>query len=147
MAGKAREKCPLHEVYEDLKQEPKTAILKVAPFCGEDDLPDDVIDKIVNDTNSDSMKVNPLVDIVMLGMVLYDSDKSPFNHARKGIAGDWVNYFTEEPSQYIDEHYIATAAEEGLIFNYAVELSPRLLLEPSPEYKPHTWVWGGGCMR
>ena len=97
--------------YEDMKKDPKGSIARCAAFYGQS-LSDEVLQQIVEASSFDVMKDNPLSN--MSNIPVYDYSKGPF--MRKGVVGDWKNYFTQEQSDYVDKHYCEKAAKEGLHF-------------------------------
>ena len=102
--------------YEDMKNDPKKAIVQVAKFLGKfDGLSDEMLDRIVEATSFGSMKANKSVNYEWIG-------KLPENcpgHIRKGIVGDWQNYFNDDDQQLLEQfnNYIENNLPSELIFN------------------------------
>ncbi|XP_071943775.1 sulfotransferase 1C2-like [Antedon mediterranea] len=90
--------------YEDMKIDPKGAIIQVADFMGYK-LSDDAINKIVDKSSFKTMKssekVGPPADKSGLFDPKYYKDPSFF--IRKGVTGDWKNHFTVAQNEEFDE--------------------------------------------
>ncbi|XP_063964317.1 sulfotransferase 1C4-like [Lytechinus pictus] len=107
--------------YEDMKKDLTGAIQQIAEFMGKT-LSDDVIDKIAEASTFKAMKNNPssnpdtilMKDIEQAGMEK-PKDKS---FMRKGVVGDWKNYFTDDQNKRFDELYKKQMADSGLEFEF-----------------------------
>lgn len=95
--------------YEDMLKDPELAVRKVANFLDKN-LSDELIQKIVQRTSFKSMKANPMLNYSTVNGM--DQNISPF--MRKGQAGDWKNYFTEEQKAYVDRITKLKFEPEGL---------------------------------
>ena len=97
--------------YEDMLKDPELAVREVAAFL-EKNLSDDLIQKITERTSFKSMKNNPMLNYSTFpGM---EHKVSPF--MRKGQAGDWKNYFSEEQRKIVDDISKEKFEPEGLVF-------------------------------
>ncbi len=82
--------------YEDMKQDHKGHVEKIAKFLGYN-LSENVVDQIVEKSSLTSMQKDFRVLFEMAGQW---EGKTDF--VRKGVVGDWVNYFSQEQSDYVD---------------------------------------------
>ena len=92
-------------IFQDLKR----GVAAIAKYL-EKPLTDEQLDKIVELTTFKSMK-HEMKDIEGL-----NDNISSF--MRKGQAGDWKNYFTEEQNAYIDKVYAEKIEGSGLSFDF-----------------------------
>ena len=100
-------------VYEDMKKSHRDHVIKIAKFLGHD-LSDKVIDLIVKQSSVKDMSksINAMVE----KLPGWKSDRSAF--IRKGVVGDWVNYFSEEQSEYVDAKCKEYFESLGIKFEY-----------------------------
>ena len=96
-------------VYEDMKKTHRDHVIKIAKFLGYD-LSDKVTDIIVKRTTFKDMSKT------VKDYPGWKSERSSF--IRKGEVGDWVNYFSEEQSKYIDAKCEKYFEPLGLKFEY-----------------------------
>ena len=101
-------------VYEDMKKSHRDHVIKIAQFMGHD-VSDKVIDIIVQKTSLKDMSVS-LNEALSKMAKHWNTERSKF--VRKGQVGDWVNYFSEEQSKYIDEKCKEYFEPLGLKFEY-----------------------------
>ena len=84
--------------YESIVKDPKNAIRKLAEFLG-CELSPQVINKISNLIHFETMKTVPTVNMSWVDQF---RDEKGTSFMRKGVAGDWSNYFTREQSLRMD---------------------------------------------
>ena len=102
-------------VYEEMKKDPKAHIIKIANFINQP-ISDKVADVITEKTSVKHMSA--VANEVMKQMPMWNSEKSKF--VRKGTVGDWMNYFSEEQSHYVDEKCQKYLEPLGLKFEYTI---------------------------
>lgn len=90
----------LYLTYEELKKNIKTCLSQLAAFL-EIKVSAEVIDKVAIDSKLEEMKKNDKADCNWMRI---NQNEDP--HLRKGIVGDWRNYFTEEQNQHFNDLYI-----------------------------------------
>ena len=98
--------------YEDMSKDCAEVVRKVAKFCDKD-LDNDTAEKIVDLCTIDKMR-NEMKRAVEQEKTSFDAHK----FFRKGIVGDWKNYFTDEESGYIDQLCKEHLDPLGLTFEY-----------------------------
>ncbi|NXU56857.1 ST1C1 Sulfotransferase, partial [Turnix velox] len=103
----------LYLFYEDMKENPKKEIEKIIKFL-EMDVSQEVLNKIIHHTSFEMMKENPMANYTKDFAGIMDHSVSPF--MRKGLVGDWKNYFTVAQSQKFDEDYKKKMADTSLVF-------------------------------
>ncbi|XP_025972468.2 sulfotransferase 1B1-like isoform X2 [Dromaius novaehollandiae] len=103
----------LYLFYEDMKEDPQREIGKVARFL-QRELPPAALDAIARHTSFEAMRDNPTTNYSMLPTSIMDHRISPF--MRRGIAGDWKNYFTVAQSERFDKDYAQKMAGTDLRF-------------------------------
>ena len=97
-----------------MKKDPKAAVKTVADYLGYQ-LSEDIIQKIVDQTQFAAMKLNPTANNGW--MVEYHTEgATPF--MRKGVVGDWRNFFTDDQSAKLDALLRDKLSGTGLIFDY-----------------------------
>ncbi|XP_072277744.1 sulfotransferase 1B1-like isoform X2 [Pyxicephalus adspersus] len=81
---------------------PKREIRKMLQFL-EIKMTDDIVEKIVHHTSFEEMKNNDMVNYKTIANDVLDQTTTTF--MRKGLAGDWKNYFTVAQNKTFDEDY------------------------------------------
>jgi hypothetical protein len=104
--------------YEDMKRNPLKEIRRIATFLGKK-LDDTAIDKIGSITTFEYMKHNDMTNYRWASTNLHHNI-SPF--MRKGVVGDWKNYFTPKQNNDIEKP-IQQLVKLGLEFDF--EIKPR----------------------
>ncbi|XP_064484684.1 sulfotransferase 1B1-like [Ornithodoros turicata] len=98
--------------FEELKIDLSGMVRRISQFLGKP-LGADAIAAVANHCSFDQMKNNNMVNREVLPITdLFDMSQSKF--MRKGIIGDWKNYFTPEQSKAFDELYAERMADSGL---------------------------------
>ncbi len=94
--------------YEEMKKDVRAIIKRVATFLGKE-FSDEMVDKIAEHTSFDNMKKNPMVNMEPMAK----------DFIRKGIVGDWTNYFNDGQSQLINEKAKEVEEKYGMKFQYS----------------------------
>uniref|UniRef100_A0A4X2JWD1 Sulfotransferase n=1 Tax=Vombatus ursinus TaxID=29139 RepID=A0A4X2JWD1_VOMUR len=102
----------LYLFYEDIKKHPRREIEKVMEFLGKN-LDEKVLDKIVYYTSFNVMKNNPMSNYTLSSLM--NQSVSPF--MRKGVIGDWKNYFTVAQNERCNEDYREKMDDTTLSFS------------------------------
>ena len=103
-------------MYEDLVQNAEETIKKIAQFLSKQ-CSDDEIQKIADWTSFANIRNQPSSNFTRgISAEVLDSSISPY--MRKGIAGDWKNYFREDENAYIDDLCERLAKPKGLFFKF-----------------------------
>ncbi len=102
--------------YEDMQKDRKGHILKIAKFMG-CDVSDNVVDYILQKTSVPVMydEVNS-----MTGTKTEDGSYQGLKLVRKGEVGNWVNYFSKQQSDLVDEKCAEHFEPLGLTFQYSL---------------------------
>ncbi|NXY74252.1 ST1B1 Sulfotransferase, partial [Glareola pratincola] len=103
----------LYLFYEDLKEDLRREIAKVAQFLGQE-LPEATLDTITRHTSFEAMRDNPTTNYSMVPSHFMDHGISPF--MRKGTTGDWKNHFTVAQSERFDQDYAQKMSDTDLSF-------------------------------
>ncbi|XP_076314132.1 sulfotransferase 1B1-like [Tachypleus tridentatus] len=98
--------------YEELKIDLEKMVERIATFL-DHPLPAETIRTIASHCSFDQMKNNNMVNREQLPVTdFFDMSQSKF--MRKGIIGDWKNYFTDEQNQEFETVYKEKMAGSGL---------------------------------
>ncbi|XP_053121130.1 sulfotransferase 1C2-like isoform X2 [Hemicordylus capensis] len=103
----------LYLFYEDMKEDPAEEIQKIAQFLGLE-LPEPVLNRIVQHTMFKNMKANPMANYTTMPTWHMDQAVSPF--MRKGIVGDWKKHFLVDQSERLDDIYAHKLGGSSLTF-------------------------------
>ena len=98
--------------YEDMKRDLRGAVKTVADFL-EVKLDEELWEAIVTESNFESMAANSKANLDWV----YQRPQFP-KHMRKGIIGDWRNYFSKEQNHIFDEIYSKCMKDAGLQFDF-----------------------------
>ena len=101
--------------YEEFIFDPRKMIAKLATFM-KVALTEDKIQKISELVSVKSMQKNPNLDFVQKEVL----DESQGRFIRKGIVGDWKNYFTDQQSKRFDSFYDDFVLETGFIMKFEI---------------------------
>ena len=99
-------------IYEEMKADHRAHVLKIAQFLDQE-MSQKVVDVIVQKTNFQSMskEVNPVVKT-------YETWKKEGDFVRKGEIGNWLEYFSDEQSEYVDNKCEEYLQKLGIKFQY-----------------------------
>ncbi|XP_054711563.1 sulfotransferase 1B1-like [Uloborus diversus] len=112
--------------YEEMKLDLRGMVTRLCEFL-EKPLNEEAIDTIVDHCTFESMKTNKMVNREVLPITdLFDMSKSKF--MRKGIIGDWKNYFTPEQSKAFDELCETYTSKSDLPFVFEPEEAMKAFL-------------------
>ncbi|PIK55355.1 sulfotransferase [Apostichopus japonicus] len=106
--------------YEDMKKDLKKVVNKMAVFLDKT-LTDDEINEICKNSTFENMAANPKSNPDVILGAKKDWKKKEGSHVkfmRKGVVGDWKNWFTVAQSEMIDEIYKKKMKGSGLEFSF-----------------------------
>ncbi|XP_072163327.1 sulfotransferase 1C2-like [Diadema setosum] len=103
--------------YEDMKKDLKESIRQISEFMGKS-FSDETIDAIVAGSTFDAMKKNKTSNPDQVIKRVKEGSKS---FMRKGVIGDWKNYFSDEQNERFDKIYAEKLAGSGLEFTFEQE--------------------------
>ncbi|XP_072025287.1 sulfotransferase 1C4-like [Amphiura filiformis] len=101
--------------YEDMKKDEKAAVRQICEFLGYH-YSDDILDRITQHSTFGSMKKNPMTNPDFFN-VQREGEKH-ISFMRKGVVGDWKNYFTDEQNKAFDKLYEEKLSDTGLTFDF-----------------------------
>uniref|UniRef100_A0A672UJ94 Sulfotransferase n=1 Tax=Strigops habroptila TaxID=2489341 RepID=A0A672UJ94_STRHB len=127
----------LYLFYEDLKEDLRREVAKVAQFLGQE-LPEAALDTITRHTSFETMRDNPTTNYSMVPPDLMDHGISPFMckgewprglpahcppwpplspiSPAPGTTGDWKNHFTVAQNKRFDQDYAQKMSDTDLSF-------------------------------
>ncbi|XP_071956421.1 sulfotransferase 1A3-like [Antedon mediterranea] len=97
--------------YEDMKEDLGSAIVKISVFLGWP-VPEGKLEEVVKHCSFGNMKKNPKFNF----REMIDISVSPF--MRKGMVGDWKNYFTVSQNEAFDHLYEEKMKGSSLTFRF-----------------------------
>ncbi len=95
----------LFVTYEEMKEDIRGVIKKIAKFLDKD-LSVETVEKIIEHTSFEKMKVNPMVN----------KSEIMDNFMRKGVIGDWVNYMNKDQRALVDSRAKEVQEKYGITF-------------------------------
>lgn len=107
----------LYLFYEDMKEDPKRELWRVLQFL-EKEVSEEVFHRILHHTSFQEMQKNTTTNYKDVPVAAMDHSVSPF--MRKGISGDWKNYFTVAQNERFDEDYAEKMKDSTLAFRMEV---------------------------
>mmetsp|Transcript_21361 Transcript_21361/g.30972 ORF Transcript_21361/g.30972 Transcript_21361/m.30972 type:complete len:298 (-) Transcript_21361:80-973(-) len=93
-------------MYEDMVDDPKSAIVKIADFIGVE-ATEEVINKTVENSSMKSMKANTQANAL-----------AAFNHLRKGGYGGWKDTFTVAQNEIFDQVFAEKMEGSGITVKF-----------------------------
>eukprot|EP00079_Xenopus_tropicalis_P027604 XP_012821916.1 PREDICTED: sulfotransferase family 2B member 1 isoform X1 [Xenopus tropicalis] len=88
--------------YEDMAKDLKSNVIKICQFLGKE-LDDAAINSVVENSSFKAMKDNEMSNYSAVPDYIFSKAKGSFH--RKGITGDWKNYFTPEREEEFNKIY------------------------------------------
>ncbi|KAH0626586.1 hypothetical protein JD844_001653 [Phrynosoma platyrhinos] len=100
-----------------LLQDPRREIRKVMEFL-ERPADEELVEKIAHHTSFKEMRHNSMANYTSIPTSVMDHSISPF--MRKGMTGDWKNYFTVAQNEHFDADY--KRQMEGSSLHFRMEI-------------------------
>jgi hypothetical protein len=97
--------------YEDMKKDLPKTIETVSSFMG-CKLEPQIVDTIAQQSGFQAMRGNPATNLS------WAARHNQVSFIRKGIVGDWKNYFTEDQNKRFDVEYTKRMRGSGLEFEF-----------------------------
>lgn len=94
--------------YEELKRDTRSAVQKLCQFLGKKLEPEE-LNSVLQNSSFQAMKENKMSNYSMLRGWLLDQKNGSF--MRKGISGDWKNYFTVAQAEVFDKIFQEKTAD------------------------------------
>ncbi|KAJ8025260.1 Sulfotransferase 1A1 [Holothuria leucospilota] len=104
--------------YEDMKKDLRGCVIRIADFLGYY-LSSEVIEDIADQSSFAEMKTNPKANPDHLATVKYRNQKGK-TFMRKGVVGDWKNYFTVNQNNHFDSLYAKRMEGTNLTFDFTL---------------------------
>ena len=102
--------------YEDLKKDIEGQIQRIAEFLGYK-LSSEEINNVKDKSTFLAMKADPTTNMDQYADKIYKKE-AQFSFMRKGIVGDWQNYFSEKQLAELDHLYDLRMSKNGLSFEF-----------------------------
>ena len=109
------EKNILFLMYEDMKKDPQRNIQAIAELIGVDGVVGELLEEIVTKSSFSSMSENPTTNFRWEVGVKFSHEGA---FMRKGVVGDWKNYFSSMQSNELDRLYEEKIRGNGLEFDF-----------------------------
>ena len=100
--------------YEDMKKDLPSAVAKIAQFVGQD-ISQDLVDEIAHRTTFANMKRDSTANYEWMNKY---RKPTATEFMRKGVVGDWKNYFSQEQIARLDAECEERMKGTGLNFGY-----------------------------
>ncbi|KAE8593504.1 hypothetical protein XENTR_v10019166 [Xenopus tropicalis] len=100
--------------YEDMAKDLKSNVIKICQFLGKE-LDDAAINSVVENSSFKAMKDNEMSNYSAVPDYIFSKAKGSFH--RKGITGDWKNYFTPEREEEFNKIYQDLMKDVNLQFS------------------------------
>ncbi|XP_072492468.1 sulfotransferase 1C4-like isoform X3 [Notamacropus eugenii] len=104
--------------YEDLSQDPRQAIQNLSTFLGQQLEPKE-LENILHYCSFSFMSQNDLLNYSLIPPVIFDHSVGKF--LRKGVAGNWKEYFSPEQNARFNNVYQAEMGDLALQFPWSLD--------------------------
>ena len=101
--------------YEDMKKDLSQSVHTISHFIGIEDATSELIDKVVEQSSFESMSQDPNANYNWIIGSLMTAEGA---FMRKGVVGDWKNYFSSEQNASFDKIYREKMEGSGLEFDF-----------------------------
>ncbi|XP_071370172.1 amine sulfotransferase-like [Centroberyx affinis] len=102
--------------YEDILKDLRGEVVKLCAFLGKD-LTDEAIDQVVEASIFKNMKTNPKANY----KDLVETQRYKKETMRKGVAGDWKNFFTVAQNERFDQMFKEKMSDLPLTFTWEIK--------------------------
>ncbi|XP_022110090.1 amine sulfotransferase-like [Acanthaster planci] len=105
--------------YEDMKRDPKSAVIAIANHIG-CALSEEAVDRVVQNSSMEHMKKSykKADDQGVMAAFAGKGEENLGKFLRKGVVGDWKNYLTVAQNERFDALYREKMAGSGLTFEF-----------------------------